>query len=110
MKKYIVTITLIVGFYLMFWAIVNFSGAQEAQKEIVTLESSMGNVALSHKKHTTSVTCDKCHHNGIDQPKCNNCHTKDSKVNAMSAFHKNCIDCHKEKQAGPTGCTDCHKK
>jgi hypothetical protein len=31
-------------------------------------------------------------------------------MDSKTAFHKNCIDCHKAKEKGPTGCMDCHKK
>ncbi len=70
MKKYTVIISLICGFYLMFLFAVNFISAQEGQKETIILESSMGNVTLSHQKHTTLDKCDKCHHTGLDNPKC----------------------------------------
>ncbi len=42
--------------------------------------------------------------------KCNSCHTAEAQMDSKTAFHKNCIDCHKAKEKGPTGCMDCHKK
>ena len=42
--------------------------------------------------------------------KCDSCHSAEAKVDVKGAFHKNCIDCHKAKEKGPTGCMDCHKK
>jgi len=107
MRRYIVIAGLIIVLCLCFWTLNSFIRAQE---ETITLENTFGNVTYSHKSHTNLATCQDCHHTGMDTPKCTTCHTKDSKVNAMNAFHKKCIDCHKEKAAGPTACTDCHKK
>lgn len=109
MKKYIFIGGLVFLFFIGFWVAVNLIEAQDTP-ESVALQSSFGNVTLSHQKHTGLTTCNECHHKGMDDPKCSNCHTKDSAVNAMTAMHKNCIDCHKAKSSGPTECTDCHKK
>ena len=97
-------------------------------------------VEFTHKKHLEEykLTCGDCHHDkdgkpladlkmGDDVQKCEECHTnvkaknktfqgkyKKKPVDIMhleSAFHENCIGCHKEKglKAG-TKCGDCHKK
>lgn len=110
MKKYVFIAILLIGFYFLFLSVVNLTIAQESQKDTITLESSMGNVTFSHKKHCELDACNKCHHTGMGNPECTTCHSKEAEVNPMNAFHKNCIDCHKEKQAGPVGCGDCHKK
>jgi hypothetical protein len=107
MKKYIIVAGLIISFCLCFWIFNSFIRAQE---ETVTLENTFGNVTFTHKQHTGLTSCQECHHPGLDTPKCSSCHTKESEVNPMNAFHKNCIDCHKDKQTGPTACADCHKK
>jgi predicted CXXCH cytochrome family protein len=88
-------------------------------------------VTFSHKKHAVDykLACTDCHHifkdgknvfkEGDPVQKCLACHDPtESKGNVMKlrlAFHKNCMDCHKEmekagKNADPTQkCDDCHK-
>ena len=107
MKKYIAIFGLIIGFSLCLWA---FNSLIRAQEEIITLKCSFGDVAFSHKLHTDLTSCQECHHTGLDTPKCSSCHTKESEVNPMEAFHDNCVACHKDKSVGPTACADCHKK
>lgn len=73
----------------------------------------MGKVAFGHKIHKEKIPdCKACHHK--DEPGkevgCVGCHTKDSKVNTKAAFHDSCMKCHKEKNQGPKGCKECHKK
>ena len=73
---------------------------------------------FNHKKHAEAAKCKECHHTtkeGEKVQKCVDCHTKDSKVTAKDAFHKNCKDCHRDlkkagKPTGPTICTKCHAK
>lgn len=107
MKRYIIVAGLIISFCLCFWFFNSFIRAQE---ETITLKCTFGDVTFSHKLHTELASCQECHHTGLDSPKCSSCHTKEAEVNPMKAYHKNCIDCHKEKAAGPTACADCHKK
>ena len=88
-------------------------------------------VTFSHKKHAVDykLACTDCHHifkngenvfkEGDPAQKCLDCHdpteSKGNVMKLMLAFHKNCMDCHKElekvgKNAGPTEkCDDCHK-
>jgi hypothetical protein len=74
---------------------------------------------FGHKKHADGIkNCKKCHHTrkeGEKVKKCTACHTKDSKVNTKTAFHKSCRNCHRDlkkegKPTGPTACTKCHPK
>jgi hypothetical protein len=73
---------------------------------------------FAHKKHADAIKCQECHHTwkeGEKVKKCGECHTKDSKLTAKNAFHKNCRGCHRTlkkagKTAGPTACTKCHPK
>jgi hypothetical protein len=78
-------------------------------------------VEFPHKAHIDAgYTCKSCHHtleNDTDTPEkgCSACHTADSDVNAMKAFHGNCVDCHKtekkeNKAEVPTKCKECHVK
>ncbi|MCM8800864.1 MAG: cytochrome c family protein [Candidatus Omnitrophica bacterium] len=103
MRKYFI----LLGLVILLCYLSNFIHAQE---EKIILENKFGNVTFSHKLHTESISCQICHHKGLDSPKCSDCHTKDTEVNYMSAFHRKCIDCHKEKAKGPVSCNDCHKK
>ena len=86
-------------------------------------------VPLSHAKHATEygAACSDCHHvyedgnnvwkEGDPVQKCIECHdAQKSQGNAkklQTAFHKNCKDCHKEKdpsseKAPSKKCSDCH--
>ena len=113
MKKF-----LIIGFILASVAAVSFSvgsfimAQDQTPPESVSHDTSFGKVTFSHKGHVESgSTCKDCHHMA-ESPvqKCESCHTADSKLTTKDAYHKNCIDCHKAKEKGPTGCMDCHKK
>ena len=92
-------------------------------------------VALTHKKHAEDykIPCIDCHHvykdgknvwqQGQEVQKCEACHTcvkqgkelkeaspEEKKLSLLNAFHDNCKNCHKEKQKGPTKCSECHPK
>ena len=107
MKKYIIIAGLIIGLSLCFLVM---SSHIRAQEDTITLECNFGKVTFSHKLHTSLASCQDCHHTGLGTPKCNTCHKEGAAMDAKTAYHKNCIDCHKEKEAGPVGCMDCHKK
>jgi len=66
-------------------------------------------VAFSHETHTRAgVSCDKCHHLGVEAektPSCAMCHKGAAAVDTM---HSACITCHSGGEAGPTACADCH--
>jgi len=62
-------------------------------------------VPLSHRAHQSYGSCMDCHHKGLKDTKCTNCHKPEE---AKDIYHKQCKDgCHKQK-GGPTGCKDCH--
>lgn len=82
-------------------------------------------VPFSHSVHTekAKVGCVTCHHkdkNPKEPEGCMPCHDRNDVKNGAppikDAYHKNCIDCHKESLAkkvtlaAPTKCNDCHKK
>ena len=84
------------------------------------------------------IACGECHHDKDGKPRadlkegdtvegCIDCHSKPGKPkkekgmskedwDAMQleyyygAMHENCIGCHKENNAGPTKCAECHPK
>jgi hypothetical protein len=73
----------------------------------------MGKVIFDHKKHQEKLgDCKSCHHKDEvgKETVCSGCHSKNTQVNAKTAYHNSCIKCHKEKNQGPKGCKDCHKK
>lgn len=111
MKKMVFLSILLVGCALLCFGLFKFVTAQEGTgPESVTLDSSFGKVTFSHKAHAAADECKTCHHMGTPDQKCEACHNADATMNSKDAFHKNCIECHKAKEKGPTGCMDCHKK
>ena len=88
-------------------------------------------VPFDHVAHTKAgAACTDCHHvykkagentwkEGDEVQKCSTCHDpeKNTEIDGMkvmklqNAFHKNCKNCHKEKDKGPyKKCNDCHVK
>lgn len=97
-----------------------------------------GKVLFDHKTHTAPIgiglSCYECHHHPEDDESalraCGDCHLppsaaadanqvclechdtsdiEDSEVVAREeAFHIQCIDCHKQFEAGPVECAACH--
>ena len=97
-----------------------------------------GNVLFNHKIHTIEkgygLSCFDCHHHpsedesalvacgschpppGVEvqmEEACLDCHEmeeiEDSKATTRGdAFHIQCINCHKDFEAGPKDCTACH--
>ena len=84
-------------------------------------EVAAGNVLFDHKIHTVEkgygLSCGDCHHTlaedeYADAQSCSECHELDEGDEEMpkraDAFHLQCINCHKDFEAGPTECTGCH--
>lgn len=60
---------------------------------------------LTHRKHQDYGSCLDCHHKGIVDSTCTECHKPEE---SKSIYHKQCKDgCH-VKKGGPTGCKGCH--
>ncbi len=100
----------------------------------------MGIVEFDHKTHAEEydLSCGDCHHDENGEPlddlkmgdpvqSCFECHDKKGRPRrdqSMSpeewqkeqlkyyygAIHENCMGCHKEMEAGPTRCTECHPR
>ncbi len=114
MKKQLIVILVIVS---MLTAV----GVALAVSDVLTLTSpTKGNVKFTHKLHVgyCANNCATCHHkpavNGAYQ-KCSACHNATGQpngggVNAKTAFHKQCTNCHKAKAKGPqmNQCNGCH--
>ena len=119
--KIVIGAALIVLFVAVLFQLVY---AQKKPPESVTLkleEAKFPPVTFSHSVHTDKVKaeCVVCHHKDPKEPgKCMPCHDRNEVKNGAppikDAYHKNCIDCHKEsvakKVAAPTKCNECHKK
>ena len=68
--------------------------------ETAVLEASMGNITFPHRAHAEREGCAACHEQ-----------TPPQKIELdQETGHKLCLGCHEERGAGPTKCTDCHKK
>ncbi len=79
-----------------------------------------GKVLFDHETHIAEsgygISCSDCHHNleedETDPQACGECHEPESQDEDMpsrsDAFHTQCIDCHKEAEAGPDKCELCH--
>jgi predicted CXXCH cytochrome family protein len=67
--------------------------------EPLVLEAKNGNVSFSHQKHA-AIDCSTCHQG------------TPGKIPdfGKDKAHALCIGCHKERNAGPTKCGECHKK
>jgi len=75
--------------------------AAAADNAVVILPASQGNVTFPHKKHADAMACTTCHETD-----------KGGKIAALGKdwAHKTCKACHETKKAGPTKCSECHKK
>jgi hypothetical protein len=110
---------LLVMFAIVLFA--SFALAAEQAPGTVTLKASMGGVKFDHAAHAKAAKCETCHHAAKEgkaltsaHEKCSDCHTATPvapvKANAKTAFHGNCIECHKKEAKGPQKCTECHDK
>ncbi len=64
------------------------------------------------KKLTGCVECHAMSKNGTDYPACGSCHFHSKKLpipTRMEAYHSGCMECHREKGAGPHTPEDCNK-
>ncbi len=80
-----------------------------------------GRVPFPHHDHFEMVTpsgggetCQVCHHTseaGETPDRCSDCHLVEPTLDAPSAekaYHGTCKVCHREEQAGPKKCSECH--
>ncbi len=80
------------------------------------------NKLANYFHHEKGTMCQGCHHNSPaakNPPKCGNCHgrpfsQKDPfKPGLMAAYHRQCMECHKEmgiEKPVATDCTACHRE
>lgn len=96
----------------------------EAGPDIITIDKLVDkyqSVIFSHKVHAQmsemSGGCANCHHYNTSGPilKCSDCHNVErkrediSKPDLEAAYHRQCINCHKE-WSHSTDCNSCHDK
>ena len=86
-------------------------------------------VYFSHENHMETFECLDCHHNyqngenvldedELDEDgsaKCAACHSKDASIKLKTAYHRQCMGCHRQvnKQEAarlPITCGDCHPR
>lgn len=80
--------------------IVAFASGTALAAECLVFPAKMGKVTFNHKAHQEMLK------------DCKVCHEKTpGKIDGFGKdkAHKLCIDCHKEKGAGPVKCGECHK-
>jgi predicted CXXCH cytochrome family protein len=97
-----------------------FSQKTPANPVRIMYQTKAGKVLFDHKRHASAngygIDCSDCHHNLEDEEgskpvACNTCHKPDNDDEApklSEAFHTLCIDCHKDQDAGPVKCSECH--
>ena len=115
-----------------------FSAKQPETPIRLMFQSAAGGVLFSHQAHTADagygIACKDCHHHpeeddvdlracgechrlpekGEPAPKaCSDCHEPDEvedteMMKRSDAFHSQCIECHKDIEAGPQACGSCH--
>jgi hypothetical protein len=84
-------------------------------------------VEFPHKLHVENVDrCDTCHHTqegltagpDIEVQTCASCHLEPDEgvpgIREMgmrnNPYHLSCVNCHREREKGPTACNDCHPR
>jgi hypothetical protein len=84
-----------------------------------SLENIYQPVIFSHGLHAEmGGDCAACHHHSPagQTPVCGECHGEAFNPENLNmpglkgAYHLQCLGCHREMGAGPTGCTECHPK
>lgn len=82
-------------------ALVVFSAVTVFAADTMTFQTKNGEVTFPHKKHQEMLKdCKICHEKGP------------GKIEGFGKefAHKTCKGCHADKGAGPTKCSECHKK
>ena len=82
-----------------------------APTEKIDFLAKNGTVSFDHTRHIdANVSCDTCHHNGVDTGGCRSCHREEGGAPEFKkAAHDLCKTCHKESGVN-TSCKTCHVK
>ncbi len=95
------------------------TGAAPEMLSLSSLENRYDPVSFSHGMHTQMTeNCATCHHRSPtgQTPSCGECHGDPFDPENLNmpglkgAYHLQCMTCHKDMGAGPSGCTECHAK
>jgi hypothetical protein len=88
-------------------------------KVVARLHRAIEKSELARRFHMkTELLCTGCHHQtamGERPPPCSSCHSKASAATEdmpglRAAYHRQCLECHKQMGIEKQGCTDCHKE
>jgi c(7)-type cytochrome triheme protein len=74
-------------------------GAVADDVGVVVYEAKNGDVTFDHGAHSEMIDCAKCHQE--DPP-------EKIEITRETAHAEACVDCHKEMEAGPVKCAECH--
>jgi len=86
-------------------------------KIVRRLHEGAGKSRLAQAFHAGPDTlCAGCHHHspvGKRPPSCRSCHSGEAdgsrdRPSLKAAYHRQCMDCHREMKIEAVGCTDCH--
>lgn len=114
---YILTVVLLVVGVVSYAA---FPAKTPERPVRMMFQSIAGKVLFDHKTHTSGsghgISCRDCHHTleegETEAQACRECHelqSDDPDVPKRSdAFHRQCIICHQQYEAGPKECNKCH--
>ncbi len=99
------------------------------ENQIAGQKKSRPGVFFPHERHMESLDCLSCHHlyedgknilneDDIDDDgsaSCSRCHVKSASINLKTAYHRQCISCHRALNREPDNdlpitCKDCHPK
>lgn len=126
MKKILLTLSLASLVVVSLWGTLYSQEDVKALADPAFVTMRRGPVPFKHDQHNEKAKitdCKACHHqykNGKLDPagdsvgtKCSECHTVAGGKNGMPltrAYHRQCENCHKEKNAGPVTCGECHPR
>ena len=98
-----------------------FSAKAPHQPVRLMFRTTAGKVLFDHKTHGSEsgygLSCGDCHHTlSADEydeaTSCTECHDPDEGDEEVpkraDAFHRQCIECHQQFEAGPVECSACH--
>lgn len=125
LTKYLLALAAVLVFCLPSLTAFSQTGLTELNAEAFSADQ-RGPVPFDHDQHTVDAEledkCYVCHHTDGANPSpddtsegipCADCHTVDGdngNTPLRTAYHRQCIGCHDEVNAGPQACGECHIK
>jgi nitrate reductase gamma subunit len=87
----------------------DFVTPQDLRDGLVRSDRDAPLVVFSHSAHSSAgVSCEECHHLGVEDFKAPACATCHKGADAVGTMHRSCLGCHEERGEGPTSCNACH--